>query len=129
MDGLIDRRRMLFAAGAVTAAAVSGSGAAQAANVQGTIQYEGGAEIPKGKIEIRVEGTAGRGDARHQAVRIESDGKSRSVEFSLSLPAGTAGPAEIVVRLVREDGWLLARGSGPFTAGAPVHIQLHTVMY
>ena len=43
--------------------------------------------------------------------------------------AAGAPTQQIVARLEREDGWLLARGSAQIEPGAPVEITLFTVMY
>jgi hypothetical protein len=36
---------------------------------------------------------------------------------------------QIVARLERADGWLVARGSARFEAGSPVYVTLSAVMY
>jgi hypothetical protein len=124
---------MLLVAGTAIAAAVAGPAAAQAPEIHGTIEYEGGAKIPKGDIEIYIEDPAVQGHAqpRAAATQVKSNGGSKSMEFSLALPArSTASPTrQIVARLLREDGWLLARGSTQFEVGTPVHITLFTAMY
>jgi len=127
------RRTVLATAGAAAAAAAVGPATAQSTDVRGTVTFEGGAVIPKGHLEIYLDDPALRGDARRRAARtrIESDGGSEAIAFSLSLPAGsTALPTlQIVARMERADGWLIARGSAQLKAGSPVHITLNAVMY
>lgn len=130
MTRMTDRRTILLAAGTTAAAAVAGSVAAQPPDLRGTLTFEGGAPIPKGRIRISVEGAAGANSARAQPEQT-SDGKSAAMEFVIpsSARAATAAPTEIVATLEREDGWLLARGSAAVTPGKPVAITLFTVMY
>lgn len=131
MTRMTDRRTILLAAGTTAAAAaVAGSVAAQPPDLRGTLTFEGGAPIPKGRIRISVEGAAGADSARAQPEQT-SDGKSAAMEFVIpsSARAATADPTEIVATLEREDGWLLARGSAAVTPGKPVAITLFTVMY
>jgi uncharacterized lipoprotein YbaY len=147
MKRLTDRRAILLAAGTTTVAAVTGAvtgvvtvtgavtgaAAAQSADIDGTIAFEGGAEIPKGQIVIYLEDSAAQDDAQTRAAKasVKSDGGSRTISFSVSLPARLAASPtrEIIARLERADGWLLARGSAQPKDGAPVHIILNTVMY
>ena len=50
------------------------------------------------------------------------------VAFTLAAPAD-APATQVVARLEREDGFLLARGSAALEPGAPTTITLYTVMY
>jgi len=128
-----DRRTVLKTAGAAAVAVVAGAVAAQSADIRGAVTFEGGKAIPEGFLEIYLEDTAIQDNARRRAAetRIESDGGSKAIEFSLSPPASsTASPTlQIVARLERADGWLLARGSAQVEAGAAVNVTLNTVMY
>jgi uncharacterized lipoprotein YbaY len=128
-----DRRTVLMAAGAVAVAAAAGKVAAQSTDIRGAVTFEGGAVIPKGHLEIYLEDSAVQDKARRRAAKtlVKSDGGSKTIAFSLSPPAGsTASPKlQIVARLERADGWLLARGSARVEAGAPVHVTLNTVVY
>lgn len=128
-----DRRTILVAAGAAAVVAAAGTAPAQSADIRGAVSFEGGAVIPEGHIEIYLDDPAIRDKARRRAekTRIESNGKSKAISFSLSSPASsTASPTlQIVARLERADGWLVARGSARFEAGSPVHVTLNTVMY
>ncbi len=128
-----DRRTVLIAAGAAAVAAAAGTVAAQSTEIRGAVAFEGGAVIPKGHLEIYLEDPAIQGSARRRAAKtsVKSDGGSKTIAFSLALPASsTASPTlQIVARLERADGWLVARGSAQFEAGSPVHITLNTVMY
>lgn len=128
MSRMTDRRTILLAAGTTAAAAVAGSVAAQSPDLRGTVTFEGGAPIPKGRIRISVEGAAGADSARAQPEQA-SDGKSAAMEFVIPSSARAAAPTQIVATLEREDGWLLARGSAAVTPGKPVAITLFTVMY
>lgn len=124
---------MLLAAGIVTVGVVAGKVPAQSADINGVVEFEGGAPIPKGEIEIHVEDPTTQDDVRQGAstTRVRSDGASRTIDFTLSSSTSSAASlgAQIVVRLERADGWLLARGSAQLQIGSPVYITLHTVMY
>lgn len=128
-----DRRAVLMAAGAAAVAAAAGAVAAQSADIRGSVTFEGDAVIPKGHLEVYLEDPAiqDKSQRRVSETRIESDGGSKAIDFSFSLPASaTALPTlQIVARLERADGWLLARGSAQFEAGSPVQVTLNTVMY
>ncbi|CAN5403351.1 hypothetical protein BH10PSE7_BH10PSE7_20430 [soil metagenome] len=128
-----DRRTVLMTAGAAAVAAAAGPVAAQSTDIRGAVTLEGGAAIPEGHLEIYLEDPAIEDNARRRTAktRIRSDGKLKTIAFSLSPPASfTASPAlRIVARLERADGWLVARGSAKFKAGPPVHVTLNTVMY
>jgi len=123
-----DRRTLLMTAGAAAVAAAAGPVAAQSTDVRGAVTFEGGAVIPEGYLEIYLEDPARRRVAK---TRIRSDGGSKAMEFSLSPPASsTASPTlQIVARLERADGWLVARGSTQFEASSPVYVTLIAVMY
>lgn len=127
------RRAVLMAAGAAAIAATTGPVAAQAADIRGAVTFEGGAAIPEGHLEIYLNDPASQGNAQRRAAqaRVRSDGKSQTIPFSLPLPASSlASPTlQVVARLERADGWLIARGSAPFMAGSPVHVTLNAVMY
>lgn len=126
-----DRRTMLLAAGTAAVAAVAGAAPAQSPDIRGTVEFEGGAFIPKGQLAITVEDPALRDDPQHSAasMRVESDGGSRMMDFSLPQAGPASESAQVVARLERADGWLLARGSAPLEAGAPILVTLYTVMY
>jgi uncharacterized lipoprotein YbaY len=128
-----DRRTVLMAAGAAAVAAAAGTVAAQSTDIRGAVTFEGGAEIPKGYLEIYLDDPALQDKARRRAAetRVKSDGGSKTIAFSLSLPPNsTASPTmQIVARLERADGWLVARGSAQFEAGSPVYVTLNAVMY
>jgi uncharacterized lipoprotein YbaY len=128
-----DRRTVLMVAGAAAVAAATGPVAAQSTDIRGAVTFEGGAVIPEGHLEIYLEDPAIQDNARRRAAKtlVKSDGGSKAIAFSLSLPASsTASPTlQVVARLERADGWLVARGSAKFEAGAPVYVALNTVMY
>jgi uncharacterized lipoprotein YbaY len=129
----IGRRTVLVTAGAAAVAAAAGPVAAQSADIRGAVAFEGGKVVPEGRLEIYLEDPAIADSAQRRAAgtRIQSDGKSKAIEFSLSPPASsTASPTQrIVARLERVDGWLLARGSAQVEAGSPVNVTLKTVVY
>ena len=101
--------------------------------MRGAVRFEGGAVIPEGHIEIYIEDPAVQDDARRRASerRIESDGKSRTIAFTLSAPASLAASPtpEIVARLERADGWLIARGSAEYEPGSLIDITLYKAVY
>lgn len=125
------RRTVLMAAGAVAVAAVAGPAAAQSAEIHGTITFEGGSTIPEGQLEIYLEDLAVKNKRRAAQTRVDSNGGSKTIAFSLasSEPSVPSAPLRIVVRLERKDGWLLARGSARYQSGSPVKVALRTVMY
>jgi uncharacterized lipoprotein YbaY len=128
-----DRRRVLVAAGAAALAVATVSAAAQSTDIQGAVTFTGGAALPEGQLAVFLEDpTIQNSSARRIAkTRIDSDGGSTSISFSLSLPASLAASSNlrVVARLERADGWLLARGSAPFTADAPVAVTLKKAVY
>lgn len=129
----IGRRTLLVTAGVAAVAVVAKNVAAQSTDMRGTVTFEGGALIPKGRLEIYLDNPAVRDEAqrRIREMRIESNGKSKAIVFSLSPPAGLveSPTLRIVARLERADGWLLARGSAQFEAGSPLEVALNAVMY
>jgi uncharacterized lipoprotein YbaY len=134
MKRLTDRRTVLIAAGtAAVAAATARQVVAQPNDFRGTVIFKGGAVIPKGRLEIYLEDPAIQNKAQRRTAktRIESDGKSKAVAFSLPAPAGlAASPTQrIVARLERADGWLLARGSAQVGTGSPAQVALSAVTY
>lgn len=128
-----DRRTILMAAGAAAVAAASGTvAAAQSTDIRGAVAFEGGAVVPKGQLEIYLEDPAIQDKTRRRAAKtsVKSDGGSKTIAFSLPMPSTTASQRlQVVARLERADGWLLARGSAQFEAGSTVHVTLNTVMY
>ncbi|APX14044.1 hypothetical protein [Tateyamaria omphalii] len=115
------------------AAMLGGTAHAQAKDARAGVTYAGGQIIPAGRIEIFMEDTARPAQKRlgAQNVSIDSDGKSRQIEFPLTWLASTSvSPTlRIVAHLERDDGWLLARGSARIKAGRPISITLNRVMY
>ncbi|ACP21629.1 conserved hypothetical protein (plasmid) [Sinorhizobium fredii NGR234] len=128
-----DRRTVLMTVGAAAFAVVAGPAAAQSTDIRGTVTFEGGAVIPEGHLEVYLDEPATQGSTPRRATktRIKSDGRSKTIAFSLLPPAGsTASPTlRIIARLERADGWLVARGSTKVEAGSPVYVTLNTVMY
>jgi uncharacterized lipoprotein YbaY len=133
MKRLTDRRTVLIAAGTAAVAAATRQAAAQLTDFRGTITFKGGAVIPKGQLEIYLEDPAIQDKAQRRTAktRIESDGKSKAMAFSLAMPASLiASPTQrIVARLERSDGWLLARGSARVGTGSPAQVALSAVVY
>jgi uncharacterized lipoprotein YbaY len=128
-----DRRTVLMAAGVAAFAAATGTVAAQATDIRGSVTFAGGTAIPEGHIEIYLEDLAIQDNAQRRVAEtfVESDGGSKTMDFSLPEPASpTAAPTlQIVARLTRADGWLIARGSAKFEAGAPADLTLNKVIY
>lgn len=124
-------RRNVLVAGTAALAMATGSLAAQAADIRGTVDFEGGQAIPKGQLQIYVDGAAtGQKQAGAAPAQVESNGKATAIDFALPAPnLKSAAALEIVAQLQRADGWLLARGSAEYTPGAPMRITLFTVMY
>ncbi len=134
MRNLFDRLSVLMATGAVTLATSTGAVMAQPDGMRGIVQFESGLVIPKGQIEIYLENTASQNAAREAPTKmqLESQGKEKTIVFSLPSSASENASSEtvqVVARLERDDGWLLARGSAQLEAGQPVEITLNTVMY
>ncbi|EPX78219.1 hypothetical protein [Litoreibacter arenae] len=128
MKGFTTRRAVLMAAAAI--ATSFRSAAAQSHDIRGEVGFEGGAVIPEGEIEISVEDSA-KNTARHNAekTRVKSDGKSKMIAFSMPSNSQASSTLEIVARLEKADGWLLARGSAPLKTGSRVHIMLNKAVY
>lgn len=129
-----DRRLVLATVVVVVVTMAAGTIAAQSHHIRGAVDYEGGAVIPEGQVKIFLEDPAIQNKALNSTAKthVTSDGASKTLDFSLSLPASSAGSSptlQIVARLERMDGWLLARGSAKLSAGSPVHITLNTALY
>ncbi|MCV0423921.1 MAG: hypothetical protein K5905_00465 [Roseibium sp.] len=103
---------------------------AQTPFVSGTVRFHGEKAIPKGQIEIFLKDLEMDG-ANVVKTQLKSDGGSREIAFSLELPVNlkSSPSQQIVARLERADGWLLARGSAKFKIDTPVEIILNTVLY
>lgn len=133
MNRLADRRTVLLAVGTAAFAAAALAGTARPMEVEVTVGFEGDEFVPKGQLVVYLDDPASPDDARSlaEATNVGSDGGSRNIDISLPLPPGadTSSPQQIVARLERPDGWLLARGSTQLDTGAPVIITLYTVMY
>lgn len=127
-----DRRTVLKTAGAAALAAAAGPAAAQTAELRGTVTFEGGAAVPEGHLDVYLEDPALPDAAarRLAGTRLDSDGTAKAIAFTLPAPSAAASPTlRIVARLERADGWLIARGSAPTAAGAPVAVRLNVVTY
>lgn len=118
-------------AGVMVLTIAAGTVEAQMSSVSGAITYPDGKAIPEGVLKIQIEDLAtGNAVADIGEVQIKSRGADKSVAFALPpLAAKSSGNLEIVARLERADGFLLARGSAPYEAGAPVTVPLSTVQY
>ncbi|WP_299550620.1 hypothetical protein [uncultured Tateyamaria sp.] len=132
MQPRINRRSFLLVLGS-TVAMVPGAVWSQSGNMHGALIFRGGKVIPEGKIEVYLEDPSIQDKEILSKVktRVKSDGRSRKIAFSLALPASSivSPTLQIVARLEREDGWLLARGSAQVEADLPVSITLNTAMY
>ncbi|MCV3274175.1 hypothetical protein [Roseobacter sinensis] len=129
----INRRTLFLGMVSIVISWVARAGGAQSRDIRGGVTYHGGKVIPEGQIEVFLEDPAVQTKTRlgGSQERIESDGKSREVTFSLVWPAGSSPSPNlrIVALLERQDGWLLARGSAQVEVGRPVSVALNTVMY
>lgn len=125
-----NRRTVLAAAAMAAVAAASGTAVAQSPDMRGDITFAGGKAIPEGEIEIYVEDPAIQDSAQRRVAEthVNSDGASKTIAFSLAQPAD-AEKMQIVARLTRADGWLIARGSVQVALNAPVTITLKQVIY
>ncbi|MFV0383180.1 hypothetical protein [Paracoccus sp. (in: a-proteobacteria)] len=123
MKRLTNRRSLLLAAGLLAA----GTASARSADLSGSVRLADGTVLPKGDIRIYLEDAA---HNRAASAKVKSDGASKAVAFTLPLTAdNAAAPMQIVARLERSDGWLLARGSAKLEPESPIDITLYTVMY
>jgi hypothetical protein len=129
----INRRTLFMALGSAAVTVAAGTVSAQSEDLLGAIKFEDGKAIPEGLIEVYLEDTDGRSEdqSRNSQTHLKSDGGSKTIAFSLPLPAGftALSAVQIVAHLERGDGWLLARGSAQIDAGVPLDIILNTVMY
>jgi hypothetical protein len=128
-----NRRAVLMAAGATALVAATRTATAQSVDVRGAVTFKDGAAIPEGNIEIYIEDLAiqDRTQRRIAETRVISGGWAKMLDFSLGRPASsTASPSlQIVVRLERPDGWLVARGSASLDTTSPVNVTLKEVSY
>ena len=125
-------RRTFLLAASFAAATLAAPASAQPMPLHGEIAYAGGGLIPAGEIEIRLEGSASRNgaDPAGATARVRSDGKSKTLGFTLPAPVEPSVTPEVVALLARPDGWLLARGSTPLgVPAAGLRIVLETAMY
>jgi uncharacterized lipoprotein YbaY len=126
-------RRSVMIAGAAVLAVASGTVAAQSVDIRGALAFSGGAAIPPGLVLIALEDPAIPDRARRRVAqtRIISDGASKMLDFFLPLPATTAmsSSLQIVARLERADGWLLARGSARVNESSPTTVTLSEAVY
>ena len=133
MNDHLKRRTLMLGVGAVLMARQAHS--EPSPDIQVTLTFEGGNQIPKGSIDIMLEDPAMADKTARQNMtwRVTSTGKDRkiAVPVPVSSPAARtgSGTAQIVARMTRADGWLLARGSARFQADQPIEITLHQVMY
>lgn len=129
----VNRRTLLIAAGSAVVAVFARTVSAQSQVVRGAVTYTSGEIIPKGQINIQIAGSSIQDSQQHGEVetKVNSDGKSETISFSLVLPSRltSSHKMEVVAHLARDDGWLLARGSAPLAIGEPVSITLYTAMY
>ncbi|ETX14161.1 hypothetical protein OCH239_04745 [Roseivivax halodurans JCM 10272] len=118
----IDRRTFLIAGIAAAALLAAAPGMTSSGDVRGTVTYAGGEVIPEGRLVIATDG-----DGPVTPALVSSDGKSTEIAFEM--PADMPSTGQIVARLERADGWLLARGSASVEAGGAVTIELFEAMY
>ncbi len=107
---------------------------AQSTEIHGEVVFEDGSAIPKGQIEIYLEDAAVQHDAQSHPAKthVKSDGGSKMMVFSISSDGHqdlTASTLQVIARLERADGWMLARGSAKPEPGSTIRITLNRVMY
>jgi len=133
MPRLTRRRSLILGASAAALAAFVHRGAAQPEAVRGVVIFANDGKIPKGGIELFLTDPARRGAEEHRIAQatLHSNGTAERIEFAFELPQPLPQSAtrQIVARLERPDGWLIARGRAKLRAGVPVFIRLDTVMY
>ncbi|AHD08602.1 hypothetical protein [Phaeobacter gallaeciensis] len=126
------RRTLLLGAAGFALTALTYRAKAQSEVVQGRLTFAGDAKIPKGRISISLS-NPGQPDTSDPALEFDliSTGRAKRIDFTLSSAALSAlSPTlQVVARLERADGWLIARGSTRLAAGARLDITLNTVMY
>ena len=133
MNDQLKRRTLMLGVGAVLMARQAHS--EPSPDIQVTLTFEGGNQIPKGSIDIMLEDPAMADKTARQNMtwRVTSTGKDRKIAVPVPVPSPVArtgsGTAQIVAQMTRADGWLLARGSARFQTGQPIEITLHQVMY
>ncbi|MFQ6552597.1 hypothetical protein AAD018_009670 [Aestuariibius insulae] len=118
---------------AAIAALLGSSAFAQAPDLRGDIGLDSGAALPEGRIAIYLKDPAtGPSGMEAADLYIQSSGKTDRIAFTLAPDEDwdlTSPSLQIVARLEREDGWLLARGSARPEAGSQIHITLYEAMY
>ncbi len=135
MKRLTNGSKALLVAGMLVAGstAVTQTTAAQPTDVTGTLRFESGSEIPKGHIKLYLKDPASQSKMQELVAKtkLTSAGKFKSLVFTVSLPTNTSATPtqQIVARLERADGWLLARGSAKLRDDAPVDITLYKAMH
>ncbi|WP_040173496.1 hypothetical protein [Phaeobacter piscinae] len=126
------RRALLLGAAGFALTALTYRAKAQSEVVQGRLIFAGDAKIPKGRITISLS-NSGQPGTSDPALEFDliSTGRAKRIDFTLSSAALSAlSPTlQVVARLERADGWLIARGSTKLPAGSPLHITLNQVMY
>ncbi|MHA7773804.1 hypothetical protein [Roseibium sp. M-1] len=134
MKRITNRQAALFAAGLLAAgtAASAATVAAQSADISGTVTFAEGKAVPEGRLKIFLE-DPGAADKKALATetQLKSDGGAKTLAFVLTIPeSAAASPTlQVVARLERADGWLLAQGNAKVRGDLPVEISLYTVMY
>ncbi|WP_405117430.1 hypothetical protein L0Z64_05705 [Phaeobacter sp. BS23] len=123
------RRTLLLGAAGFALTALTYRAKAQSEVVQGRLIFAGDAKIPKGRITIFLSslGQPGTSDPALEFDLI-STGRAKRIDFTLSSAALSAlSPTlQVVARLERADGWLIARGSTKLPEQAPRSISPST---
>lgn len=132
MTRTTDRRVLLASAGGAAFLAATTGLSSASGGLQGTVEFEGGAKIPEGRLVVSLDipdlATGTR--AAQPRLDMTSDGAAKVLGFTLPARSDAIGQGgEIVATLERADGWLLARGSASVAAKEPLRITLYKVMY
>ncbi|MDD7911549.1 hypothetical protein PUV47_16585 [Pseudovibrio exalbescens] len=107
---------------------------AQTQKISGTISFADQELIPEGSLKLYLKSTA-RPDSKTELeteTPLESRGKTGTLAFVANLPEALepTAPFQLIARLERADGWLLARGAASLKKpDMPQEITLYTVMY
>ncbi|MEM7487757.1 MAG: hypothetical protein AAF390_01395 [Pseudomonadota bacterium] len=105
-------------------------GPAQSEDLSGTITYAGDAPIPKGRLLMRVEGTAARDHAGWTALTRGDDAHALAFDLETAQHPTVTPRSQVIVHLERPDGWLIARGSTTVEeADGEVRVVLYPVAY
>lgn len=133
MTDKTNRREVIATLGATALAVAGVDKAAADGSIRGNIVSDDGKPIAEGELTVHLErrGVAEEAKRRVAKTQIKSDGKQKTIAFEIAAPAAvlSEGDHDLVATLRRADGWLIARGSTDYRAGAVAELTLNIVMY